>query len=238
MKKKLMLASCLFAGIVGLGQAQASTTLSFSCIAATGTASSCAVANQLSVVVSDSGANLVSFKFQNNVGVQSSITEIYFDAGNSSLSSGWTGMGDSGDNVAFSYQANPSVLPGGNTISPEFAVSNVAIFTADADAGRGGAVVHGINASGEWLTMSYALNSGMSYANVLSDLATGKLRIGMHVTGFDQMALGVPSTSYVNNHLQLEPLQPVPVPAAAWLLGSGLIGMVGVARRKQAPKSV
>lgn len=28
--------------------------------------------------------------------------------------------------------------------------------------------------------------------------------------------------------------QPVPVPAAAWLLGSGLLGLVGVARRKEA----
>lgn len=30
------------------------------------------------------------------------------------------------------------------------------------------------------------------------------------------------------------PAAPVPVPAAAWLLGSGLLGLVGVARRKQA----
>lgn len=28
--------------------------------------------------------------------------------------------------------------------------------------------------------------------------------------------------------------QPVPVPAAVWLFGSGLIGLIGVARRKQA----
>jgi len=27
---------------------------------------------------------------------------------------------------------------------------------------------------------------------------------------------------------------PVPVPAAVWLFGSGLIGLVGVARRKKA----
>jgi hypothetical protein len=140
-------------------------------------------------------------------------------------------MGDSGSDVAFSYVASPGDLPGGNTIDPAFAVSNVAIFTADADAGNGGAVSHGINAASEWLTMSYTLNSGMTYANVVNDLATGRLRIGMHVTGLDQAAMGVPSTSYVNNR----PAH-VPVPAAVWLLGSGLIGMVGVARRKQTPK--
>lgn len=34
--------------------------------------------------------------------------------------------------------------------------------------------------------------------------------------------------------LEVSGLQPVPVPAAMWLLGSGLLGVVGVARRKSA----
>jgi len=41
------------------------------------------------------------------------------------------------------------------------------------------------------------------------------------VQGFDSGG----SESFVNN--------PVPVPAAVWLFGSGLIGLVGVARRKR-----
>jgi len=28
-------------------------------------------------------------------------------------------------------------------------------------------------------------------------------------------------------------LAPIPIPAAAWLFGSGLLGMVGIARRKK-----
>jgi hypothetical protein len=33
--------------------------------------------------------------------------------------------------------------------------------------------------------------------------------------------------------LTISEASPVPVPAAAWLFGSGLIGLVGVARRKK-----
>ena len=32
--------------------------------------------------------------------------------------------------------------------------------------------------------------------------------------------------------LMVESVQPVPVPAAVWLFGSGLLGLVGMARRK------
>jgi len=34
--------------------------------------------------------------------------------------------------------------------------------------------------------------------------------------------------------LMIESVQPVPVPAAVWLFGSGLLGLVGIARRKKA----
>ena len=41
------------------------------------------------------------------------------------------------------------------------------------------------------------------------------------------------NSAYSLDNIQLD-LKPVPVPAAVWLFGSGLIGLVGVARRKAA----
>ena len=60
------------------------------------------------------------------------------------------------------------------------------------------------------------------FNDVINELGDGRLRIGMHVINFD----GGGSESFVNN--------PVPVPAAIWLFGSGLLGLVGIARRKNA----
>ena len=48
------------------------------------------------------------------------------------------------------------------------------------------------------------------------------------------------SFSYTQTFVMFDPLnQPgeVPVPAAVWLFGSGLLGLVGVARRKQSLKA-
>ena len=47
-----------------------------------------------------------------------------------------------------------------------------------------------------------------------------------HVADFDSAAYGVDSAQFAGS-------TPVPVPAAFWLLGSGLIGLAGVARRRK-----
>lgn len=50
--------------------------------------------------------------------------------------------------------------------------------------------------------------------------------------GFDSLE-GLVGADQVK-HFEISGLTPVPVPAAAWLFGSGLLGLVGIARRKAA----
>jgi len=80
---------------------------------------------------------------------------------------------------------------------------------------------NGVN-PGEYLGITFSLQSGGTFADVISELTTGDLRVVIHVHGFDPSG---GSESFVNN--------PVPVPAAIWLFGSGLLGLVGIARRKR-----
>lgn len=58
-----------------------------------------------------------------------------------------------------------------------------------------------------------------------------------YVTGFTEI---IPGNAYtiefgnVSGEVHGVDLAPIPVPAAVWLFGSGLIGLAGIARRKQA----
>jgi len=148
----------------------------------------------------------VLFKFFNNVGIASSITDVYFDDG--------TLLGiatiTSSAGVAFDDPATPGNLPSGNTASPPFMTT--ANFSADSDTPI---MANGVNSASEWLGITFNLINGKTYADTLAALGDGSLRIGLHV-----QAIGTTggSDSYVNV---------VPVPGAVLLgfLGLGYAGM-------------
>lgn len=179
------------------------------------------ISSQLSVSVEGVTENKVSFTFYNNVGTVSSITDIYFDDGTLlGISTIESSLG-----VSFSAPATPKDLPGANLISPPFVTSTAAneYFSADSDS-QGGVVNNGVNSSSEWVRIVFSLVNGKSFGDTTAALASGALRIGLHVQGIGAtMVTTGGSDSYVNT--------PVPVPAAAWLLASGLIGLAVVRRR-------
>ena len=188
-------------------------TLSFNCITNT-SATDCGIGEaQLTVDVSDAGSNTVLFEFFNTGSDQSTIAEIYFDNGSSLFevaSIDKAGKVPS-QGVSFSVGATPPNLPGGNGISFS------ADFSMQAD---NPAPQWGVN-FGESVGITFTLASAKTFADVIDELTTGHLRMGLHVTNFTSGG----SDSFVNN--------PVPIPAAVWLFGSGLLGLVGIARRRR-----
>jgi hypothetical protein len=188
-----------------IGSAQA---LGFSCITNNNAGDCTAGQTQLSVVVTDLGGGQVLFNFQNSGPAASSITDVYFDDG---TLLGIAGLVDADDNalgsfgsagVDFSQDASPPNLPGGNVIGFE----TTAGFLADSDAP---AQPNGVNPL-ESLGIVFNLKGGGTYADIISELTTGELRIGIHVQGFASGG----SESFVN--------VPVPEPGTALLIGFGL----------------
>lgn len=212
--------------LVGVGlacsiSAQAAT-LSFQCITNTNAANCATGANQLSVTVSPGMlATQALFTFTNSGPNVSSITDVYWDDG-TLLDIAQVNVNNSGA-VSFSALATPSNLPGANNISPAFVTT--AGFSVDSNSPH--LSQNGVN-PGESLGVLFDLRTGKTYTDLLAALDAahrdqpGDLRIGIHVQSFSDSG----SESFINVPTA------VPLPAAVWLLGSGLIGLSGFLRKK------
>lgn len=216
----------------GIALAAEAATLDFQCITFN-QAANCALGESLlTVTASEYAAGQVLFRFDMaSCGAHTApnVRQVYFDngaAGTGALQSiatlidaddGPAGLGHLG--VDFSLGANPAVLPGGNTLADRFVVTQGFVAGADTPKPQVRAI-----APGEWLGVVFDLHAGYGFADVLAQLASGELRIGVHMTGYADGG----SESFVTN------MHVVPVPAAVWLFGSGLLGLVMVARRHTA----
>lgn len=165
---------------------------------------------QLFVEVLDSGGQ-ASFRFYNTGPEDSTISEIYFDDGSLlGISSVLDGSG-----VDFEEDANPPNLPDHNNISPAFQVT--AGFLAEAQPSP---AINGVD-PGEEVTIIFDLQGAQTIDDVFDELATGALRIGIHVISFPSGG----SSSFVNNA--------VPEPSTMALLGLGTVALLARRRNRQ-----
>jgi hypothetical protein len=195
----------LVAGLLAAAPA-AAVTLGFSAICEDAGNAAMVGEDQFFVDLEEVDSDTVSFTFRNTGPEDSVISEIYFDDGYFTFASFLEGPG-----VDYETGAEPPDLPAGESILPPFD-TNLSFQAAHPSPHNG-------IGPDERLTIILNLDSGVSFADVLADLTGTDLRIGLHAQGFDNDE----SCSFVNN--------PIPVPGAVWLLGSGLAGLIGLRRK-------
>lgn len=168
------------------------------------------VEDQLSVNVGVIGDE-ATFTFKNNVGIASSITDIYFDDDDSLLDS-LVAINGSGGDVSFTEGAAPGNLPGGKPFS------FMADFSLDSDS-RGGLPQNGVDDALESVSVVFQLVQILTLDELLDAILAGGLRIGLHV----QAMPGGGSDGFISG-AGIVP-NPIPIPAGLVLFLSGLVGL-------------
>lgn len=212
--------------------AQATSTYGFSYLGSAAEQEPSSLSGQLALDVDFTSTGTALLKVRNDglggVGsvsvddwIASNLAEIYFYSTNQALVSSIGIAGYSGSGVNYQSMAvSPGDLPGFDR------AGYYQTFAVDSDCTKklGVGSCDGVNQYGEWVQFAATLGNTFGQLDILNALASGDFRVGIHVRSI----AGAGSDSYIT------PLNPVPLPAAAWLFGSALLGFVSFSVRRKA----
>lgn len=217
--------------LLSLSLAASAATYNFTPVTAPEDAVLQSLGSQLSMEVTDGGADNVVFTFRNNGAIESSISRVYIDDAPSNLFASFD-IASQTPGVNFAMGADPANLTGSETEPYQF-------FATDSAGSLQPRFNNGINHSaeipGEALAMVGFLNTGASFADVVASLSGGPptagniLRVGLRVIGIDQFN-DSGSASFLSVGAS-----PAPIPESSTLgmLLAGLGLITAIARRRQ-----
>lgn len=227
--------SIIFFLLTTAGSALAST-VTYDCAVTSGSSpTNCSIGeSQFLTTVTDDGTG-TTFSFQNLGNSMSVITQIYFDDTALSLLDFNTVAVDDKDlgplnNMGVDFTngsdpavANPGAMPGEVDFDESFAIGRA----------KQGGVGRGINnldplsspADLIWETLEISADyfGNGNFSLLTAALDSGAFQIGLHVQSFPDGG----SEWFTSTTTTV-----VPVPAAFWLFGTALIGLIGISRRR------
>lgn len=189
--------------------AASAATYGFTCITSGLPCTTVGTTDQIQVDITNPSGDEVRFLFTNAGGIDTGVSNIYWD---SSLLSYASPTIFSGPGTDFALGGNPSDLPVGNTLTPPFSSDFNVSATPPAP-------VNGLDA-GEELIVTLSLAPSVTFQQFLASLG-GESRIGLNMTSVGGSLVIEGATSVI------------PVPAALPLMFAGLVGMGFVARRRR-----
>ncbi|MHC4069561.1 MAG: PEP-CTERM sorting domain-containing protein [Planctomycetota bacterium] len=164
------------------------------------------------VEVTNGVVSFVDLTFYNGAAIQSNISGIFFDDG--SLL-GVDSITNSPSHTNFSAPGSPGTFPGGHLLDPSFVT--IKEFNTGAGSPPPQKGVNEGDLVNEWVIVTFELINGGTLADVLAELNSGALRIGIHITN---LADGSSESAIL-----------VPEPATMGLLGLG--GLLLLRRRRR-----